>query len=206
MRPLIFISTVVLLVSCSKQMKLPATDLANWVENPDNGLHKCKAIGEINYDLQLTPSGYMFLKENIENPSEAYQARTAALDSFFHFNLRFSVKGLNADPMTYNIGSQEEYTHRDLFLGYEFKNTIKQVYLLNNNTYDTVRCSVYSFVQNFGLAPYMDCVFAFKKKHQSYKEFNVLFDDQVFKNGPVRFNYTYSETQNLPTLKLENEN
>lgn len=202
MKNLFYITGIFLLFSCGKKQLSPS-EMVKWTEDPGNQLVHKKTFNGIEYSLQYLPAGYLALREQATVSSvnkKQFVTRLGELEQYHHFQLRLRVPGVNTDPLLYGISDQQEYTQRDMFYGFAFKEHIKKV-----NTgaagKDTVNCQLYQFVQHHGLAPYADIVFAFSKEEKE-EQFQVVFDDPVFNNGFMKYTFTAEEINHLPEVKI----
>jgi len=202
MKTIFYITLFLLLAGCGKNQLSPA-DMVKWTEDPGNQLVHKKTLNGIEYSLQYMPAGYLALREQgtvSEVNKKKFATRLGELEQYHHFQLRLRVPGVNADPLLYGINDQQEYSQRDMFYGFAFKEHIKKVNISARDK-DTANCQLYQFVQHHGLAPYADIVFAFKKNEKE-EQFQVVFDDPVFNNGFMKYTFDQEEIENLPQVKI----
>lgn len=202
----VYIFIVGFLISCSKEKVLTKPEYIKWVENSANNLKKRKVVNNIVYELQYKPVEYAALMEfDPTNFNQAlFEKRKKELDGYTFFNMRLAIEGKQIDPLMFAINDQQEYSIRDMFYSYEFKNNIKQV-INQNNQRDTLGCSLYHFVQYHGMAPYVDFVFMFDTKGKSKGDFEICFKDPAFNNGYIKFNFSEADILNIPKLETQNE-
>lgn len=189
-----------LLIGCgkesSKQTLLPSEYL-HWVENPDNGLHQGKDIGNYYLELQYKPPHYIVALEGQSQQLSEKQvaSRVVELDGLTYFTFRItSLQGtemLQTGPVT-----EEEYQYRSYYFDTQAQ---RDMYLVSGT--DTLNCALYHFERNYGLAPYNNMVLGFEKPVTRNTDLQFVFDDPILGLGPVKFTIGREAIEQLPHLK-----
>jgi LSD1 subclass zinc finger protein len=103
------------------------------------------------------------------------------------------------DPLLAGGADQNLWHQRNDFLMFGQRDF---VYLLRGS--DTVRCSMYQFVNYDGLAPYADIMLGFASDSiSSTIDRELVYDDQVFGLGPVHFTFRSDEIESVPQLEIQ---
>jgi hypothetical protein len=190
-----------LLWSCSgKQSSLPALDYVNWVEEESHGLLIERKMPPLTYRLQYKPMEYIIAQEEKTNDLSKAEVvkRKKELQGMDYFTLRISTSG--KDVLNEGMGSKEEYYMRQNYLTYDFQ---KDIVLVRGK--DTLGCSLFQMVGNYGLAPYVDFVIGFENKAGegsqvgSDKEF--ILADEAFGNGILKFIVKKENINRIPEIK-----
>ncbi len=196
--------SIILLYGCKHSSLKPAA-YVKWIENKENKLKVEKKIGETKFILQYKPIPYMVFQEekNLELDKSHFSKRAEELSEMQYYSLRILPSERNRDVLTVGINSEQEYFDRVNYFSFNFQNDIK---LLDGE--DTLYCTQFQFVNNYGLAPYADFVIAFKKQPEEIRLEKTLADkkfiieDKVFGNGMVKFNIEKDIVNNIPSVLI----
>ena len=99
-----------------------------------------------------------------------------------HFRLRLQADNA-PDLLKHRLTSEQEYYDRLEYYSHRVKNDL---YLVQGNT--TIECLDVHMERNFGVAPYLDLNLVFPKLDDS-KPFTLIFKEEIFGNGPIKFKY-----------------
>lgn len=187
---------VILFLQCSNMSSLDGREYVNWIEKPRNAINKQKEIEDLQYNLQYCPLEYMLLKEFRSDHISQKLVEDRRKDSLMFFKLRISTKNNKEDILNYNISDNSDYYARVDYLSYGFEENIILV-----NSSDTLYPALYHYERTYGIAPYADFMFAFKKNNFKKSNFTICIDDAVFNNGIIKFEYSEDQLNNIPHLK-----
>jgi hypothetical protein len=205
MRSLLFISvissllSITLFTSC-RQESLHAEGYMQYVEDPGNNLRKSKTIGKYEYILQYRPIEYIAVKESKGNASKpTLERKVRELKGLQYYTLRFSTSGKDKDVLTSDLGSKQEYYGRVSYLSFDHQNDI---YMIVGS--DTLRCQLYHFENNYGVAPYASIALGFDDDTMNTAATRtVVIDDKIFGNGLIQFEFNKNDINRIPSLITE---
>jgi hypothetical protein len=185
-------------VSCNEEKTLSPAKYVEWVKNPSNGLLQSKAINEFEFTAQYKPLNFIVAQEERTNDlsKKVLSSRREELGTdYFYYNFRIKNREGNLSPVGSGAHSEQEYQRR---LGYFTFDMQKDLYLMYGN--DTLPCSLFQFVRNYDIAPYVefalgfkkdskitinqDIIFVFEDRILGIGTTKILFDKQIFKNTP----------------------
>lgn len=200
-------SFVVLLVrDCNSSVRsLGPADYVNWVEDPENGLHITKAVGETTIELQYKPQDYQVLKDNpqTELSLDEFKSQQAEISDMQYFTLRIS-NSKGGDLLRSDASGVSDFSQR---LAYFSSAMQKDISLIDGK--DTVKCLLFHFERSYGIDPRSTFVlgFPFAKNKNTLPGKNedktVLFDDHEIGTGPVMITIEAEKLALLPQLKLD---
>lgn len=178
-----------LLAACNTNFS-NTTEAKKFMEDKDNGLRKEVRVDRIIYNYQYKPTDYIVATEasGSEEPA-ALEQRKKDLDQMWWFNVELSVADFNQSPLRYQLTSLEEYQQRqDYMLNYAPRDFV----LIAGA--DTLHPASYWFENNQNLTPQETVVLAFEKPKQIPEEVQLVFNDQLFRNGMIKATF---ETKKL---------
>jgi len=207
---LIIIPALFSLVSCEKQeaeeINLKALKkeepkvfrqpekLIAYVDNEDNDFIKTKHIGEITYQAALRPVDYLLSKKRIQenNPS----LRKEAFEDLQYFDLRIGVADFHQEFIKYNLASGDDYQQQVNYCSFNMQKDIKLI-----DGKDTLNCVLFHYERTFDVVPYGHFTLGFEPIKSALVNTKVLlFSDQLFKNGMIKFTFSPKLLVNEPTL------
>lgn len=170
-----------LLSSCNTDFSNTA-EAKKYMDDKDNGLRKEIRVERFVYSYQYKPAAYILATEATgeEDPAVSEQRRKN-LEQMWWFNVTLSVADFNQSPLRYQLTSMEEYQQRqDYMLNYASRD-----FVLLAGT-DTLHPASYWFENNQNLVPSETVVLAFEKPKQMPEEVQLVFNDQLFRNGIIK--------------------
>ncbi len=208
----IFFVAIFSLVSCSKSevpsLPIPKVDksglnyfidkneLLTFSEKSPEMVNQRK-LGDFEYTLkQLTPDlmALQELKGNTSDKKEFEMAKSHYSDLlYFKFNIQNSQ--FNKELLKYNLEEPAQYGERVKYCSFSLG---KDFYLTNGQ--DTVPCALHEFERTFNVGGGLNFLVTFPKIN-STKNLTVVYHDQLFKQGIIKFNYN-NEKSHLPYLKI----
>lgn len=187
---------------CKKNNELDRSELLHWVESEENLLTRKHKEKDIDYIATYCPVSYMIAKEfkanNIEEST--FKQRSKDLEGFEYFKLRIQRNNSKEEVLLYNISNQQEYTDRIDYLSYGFE---ENVILVRNNFQDTLFPALFHFERTYGIVPYIDFVFSFKKDTACKDQrMQLVINDNVFGKGIFSYDFNRADLNNAPKFKL----
>lgn len=198
-----FIACITILYACSENVLKPMAYI-KWIEDPLNGLKISKTINELSFEVQYKPYDYIIARELKKDriKREEYEKIVKEIEGMQYYNFVIRVKDESGSVLKYKTSGEEEYNER---LNYFLFNAQNDIYLIEDN--DTLKCELYHFERNFGLAPYNTILCAFyegtsiDKKSLQDKVF--VFNDKTFGYGLIQLPLAASSLRNIPSLIID---
>ncbi|MBI3136215.1 MAG: hypothetical protein HYZ14_16190 [Bacteroidetes bacterium] len=181
--------SITLLVSCTKQ--LSPEDYGRFVSDPENGLRKDQAVGDMEISVMYEPVEYMLSKESgfAENTT-----RKEELANYEHFQFRLKLTG-GGNILQYNQTELNNETSRV----YHYSFDSRRDFVLIAGT-DTVPCKLAHYSRNYNLSPTLDLSLAFEKVSHEV-DWQFIFTDDQFGLGRVKFLFKQADIEEFPELK-----
>jgi len=185
------------LSSCS--VSLAPAEYVAWIEEEANNLRQVKEISNIQYQLQYRPLNYIAAKEKrkVNLPEQELLERTSKLKGSLYFSLRLNLKNNAQDILLHEINGEQDYFARVSYCNAAMADDIKLV-----DGKDTLACSLFQYVPNYGVAPFADFVFAFEDK-ETKGDKTILFNDRLFGAGNLQFQFKEEDIENIPEIITE---
>ena len=186
---------VMLFTACSPRSLDPKA-YSEWVKDGDNGLRVSKEIMDYRYELQHRPAELVVLQElngNVTDKS-AFTNRVKEMEDLQYYNLH--LFGPNGKAVI-SQSAGEQYFQR-----LEYYTSIAQQDISLTQDGDTLPCVLYHFERYYDLSPYNTLVLGFPKSENPSAERTLVFNDRALSMGPVKFNISASDFNNIPSLQI----
>jgi len=160
-------------------------DYMPWMQNPENGLHKKKTIGDIDFDLQFYP---------VETGLAAATKDTT--EGYNYFTLKINHK--KGDLLKLNMTSSQDYSSRLYYYSYGFQSA-----LVNDEGGILVPCEVYHFERSYDMTTVKTFVLAFPRtKKLGTTDMVLNIDASQLGIGLVKIKFSKEELASIPDLVL----
>ncbi len=179
--------------ACTKN--LSPDEYKAYVINPAHGLIKQADIGDFNLSLLYEPADYIIATEDGVND---IVSRREALNDYEHFQFRIKLKS-GTDILNHLTTSSQNAASRINHFSYH----VHQDFILVSGQ-DTNRCKMVHYSRNYNLTPTVDLSLVFDKK-ENQKDWQLIYTDQAFNLGKVKFLLKQNDLADLPTLKLKTD-
>ncbi len=182
-------------VSCSPSSLTPEAYMS-WVKDPGNGLHLSKALKDYRYELQYRPSEMIVLQEQKETIADkaSFDERISEMNDLQYYNLQ--LFGPNGKAVI-SQNNPEAY-----FGNLEYYSSYAQADISMVQQGDTLPCALFHLERYYDLSPYNTLVLGFPKTENEHAERTLVFNDRALNMGPVKFNISSSELENIPNLQI----
>ncbi len=197
MRKATSIGLILFLVMSSCKKQLDTASYMSYIQNPENGLRKKVALGQMTYTFQYKPSAYIGIQEQLGG--KVFDERLKGLKGTVWFNISFVAGDGSSSPLRFKATAEEYEARYNYFLTMASKD-IKVLY----GEKDTLQQLAYLFENNYNLTPHETMVIGYRLPEgvdSPEKEIQISYYDQVFKNGIVKVKYSASTLKNIPELK-----
>ena len=155
----------------------------NKDEEASFSVEQSKEIGDLIIKTKYMSPEILARKNELEDDSEAldeYRRNT-------HFQIRLENRS-SADILKHGLETEQGYYDRVAYYSHLVKNDL---YLLSGK--DTIDCLDVHMERNYGVAPFLDLSAVFPRVNQN-KPFILLFNEIVFRSGPIKFKYQLKRT------------
>lgn len=189
------------ITSCSKN-SLGKADYISYIEDPANKASVVREKNDVQYKLIYCPSDYIIAQEfKVDEVKEAsFRKRENDLKDLDYFKLRIKIKNSNKEVVLHNTSNEQEAKEAYEYLSYGFD---QNIYTVRNAQADTIPVALYHFERTYGVVPYVDVLFAFKKDTTNKDEMLKIFiNDVVFTNSTLSFEFEKEQLNRLKRLKL----
>ncbi|WP_027420457.1 hypothetical protein [Crocinitomix catalasitica] len=181
------------LYACGKS-KLAPKEYVYWCDDAENKLIKNYTQKDLSLTCQYMTSEYSVLKQS--NPNDLniseIQSSIESLADLVQFKLKFENKSKN-NFIKNNYTTAEEFNTRSLYLSYDMQDDFRLV-----AGADTIKCVLLHHERTYGNTPYETVFLTFPKKSNS--DLELIFNDQVFGFGRVKFKFRNEVILNMPEL------
>ncbi|MBX2985969.1 MAG: hypothetical protein KF882_08395 [Bacteroidia bacterium] len=174
---------------------MPPKEFVNWIEDEENGYRQSVDAGDIKITLQERPLKYRICIENQGEINNAIISESKEEDEpllHFHFILRPSK--VETPFLMFRANDEAEYFERLRYYTSEVENDIMLV-----SESDTLYPVLCHFERNYHVAPYNVITFAFENHESIADNYRVIFNDQIFNQGPISFKI--DNNKKIPKLK-----
>jgi len=183
--------------------KLSPIDYVNWVNNKgENNLIKHKQIDEFTYSLKYLPIEYMICNELKKKTVTQFE-----IDSLYddysgmeYYELRIKIEAFNDETAKYGVASMAEYQQRIVYMSFAMQNDI----IAQIEGQEDISCKLFHFERTYGVAPYATFLMGFSKEDigESAPERTIVFEDNIFNKGLIKFNWESSQLENVPQIEV----
>lgn len=185
--------------SCNSS--LPVADYLKWVELPENGLHQVKTFGGIDFSIQYKPLEYVLILESDRSTitKTAVAEKQQQRKGMEYYTIRIGKNNKSGDVLLANTTGDNDYYKRVDYYSFAFQNAI---YRVQHN--DTLPCTLFAFVPNYGIAPYVDFAIGFDVSDTAHRandeDITIHITDDIFNNGTLKFRFNQSDIKRIPKL------
>lgn len=179
-------------------MEMPLVDFNAWISAEENNLVKSKDISELNYKMSFVPKECMAFKElkGQEYTNEEFDEALTHYKDMSYFNFRIEVPKEQGELLKYNLSSPQQYNDRINYMSFRMQ---KDIILVQDN--DTLFPGIFHFERIFEVAPFATVMLAFdNKKINLEKEFTIIYNDQLFNKGYIKYYYQPNLLIDLPKI------
>lgn len=190
------------LTNCASK-SLDKNEYLKYIEDEKNGATVAKVLDDINYSLTYCPEDYIIAKEfKVDKINQKnFNQKKKDLAGHDYFKMRINYKNSNKEVILYNTTNEQDVKERYEYLSYGFE---ENIFVLRNNKQDTIPPALYHFERTYGIVPYLDLFFTFKKDSLNSKDekIHVLVNDNLFSNTVLTFEFEKKQLAHLKQLKL----
>jgi hypothetical protein len=197
MRVLGIIVIVIFLTSC-KRASMSREEYITYMNNSEK-LCVVKEFNGIQYKAKIQPPELLTLKNSdveIKTNSDFKKELEYFKDKI---NFVFIIEDVdkNNTVVKSTVFNKERYA---AILAYANTDLKKDLLLIQNG--DTLYCSVFHLEPANSIQPVLRLSLGFSNLNAQNKDYTLIFNDNIFSNGPLKFRYAKGLFEQLPELKL----
>jgi hypothetical protein len=190
-----------LLNSCNNDQVLSPVEYVQWVKNPSNGFLQSKKLNEFEFSAQYKTLDFIVAQEerSVTLSKELLDARKKELgEDYLYYNFRIKNQEGNLSPVGSGAYSNQEYQNRLSYFTFEMQ---EDLYLILDQ--DTLPCTIYQFVRNYDVTPYVEFALGFEKSKKTTinQDITFVFEDRILGIGTTKLLFDKHIFEN--TLKIK---
>ena len=175
--------------SCKKELN--KEEYSAYVSDPENGLRKDQTVGGFELSAMYEPADLIIAKRDIKDAKEW----KSEYETFEHFQFRIKLKE-GGNILMYHETAQKNEVSRINHFSFEAK---EDFMILSGQ--DTSKCKLAIYSRNYNLQPTIDLTLTFDKIEKK-SDWQLIYSDQQFDIGKVKFLFRQEDLNNIPDLKL----
>jgi hypothetical protein len=173
----------------------------NYVSDPKNGLFVVKRLNQLEFSVFYKPCEYVAMQNLLGEPfqKEKFLNELEDVKDMQYYTIKIACPNFSGELLKYNLKSMEEYEARVNYYSFQMQNDIKLI-----EGRDTLKCELFHFERNYGVAPGLSFVLGFNKPKSEIEIYNkvISIEDKVFNNGLVNIVVKKEDLKEVPALKL----
>lgn len=180
-------------------------DLVDALATYDPILKKTKTIGDFIFETDYQSHLQLAIMNNdsIRPEMPVRKQDLVKINEYKNLHsLHFSMENRNfkSELLRLNVASADDYSRRISYYSFYCNN---DVYLVENGK-DTLRGAFLNFERTFDVSPKLNFTFVFESKAKEPLEtLNFVFNDVVFNNGKLNFEFNYKTISVLNTAEIK---
>jgi hypothetical protein len=189
----------VLIFSCSSKKEMDREAYLNYLNSEHSGLVMSKTFNGVVYQLKcLTPEQQClsFNRSSIHSKDD-FDTLIGEYRNRLHFILLIRDER-GSDKVKETVFSQEKYA--DIL---QYSNTEQSKDILLESENGTLTCSILHLESPNSVQPVLRMALSFGNVVNCRNGFTLVFDDKIFGNGPIKFNYSKELFEELPILNMQ---
>jgi|GEM_PF-4711984 len=193
----------IVLNSCNEKRNI--TEIAQYINSPENGLTKVKELGPLTYTARYETPEIMTYKELGRNGDQSPEFKKLLKERKDYFQIVLRVASSEEDNNVSLFKKISKDKKQQFELNNYFQNfaQVDFEFLIDGESYAP---TVYQFMSANGATPYEEIVLGFDKSlyeiDQIVSKIQLVYNDEIFKHGPIYFTYNNKDIQNIPYLNF----
>ena len=185
--------------SCSDQNCLILEEYRQYLNSEECPLNTSKEINDIKYAVRVQPPQLTLM-------NSVGDSIKTELD--FNRYLKYYMDKWNVVLLISDADQSDHLVKRTIFdqakfqaiLSYANTELAENVMLVQDN--DTLYTSLIHLEPANSMQPLLRISMNFQGNNPNAESYTIIFNDDIFQNGPMKFRYTSEQFKNLPTLKI----
>jgi len=178
--------------------QLSPDEYLTWVAEEGEELSSTRQIGVYIYQAKYLPVELQVL-DQLDRPFDESKMLEEIANRKGNLSFQILIQTLdkNIPALKYGLEDASMYKAR---MDYLIRDMKRDLFLIRDN--DTLNASLFHFEQTYDLAPYISCLVSFEDNTKPYKDQFLVFNDQHFGSGPLKFPFPLERLEQLPQLKI----
>lgn len=217
MKHLIYTSLFILIAGCAQSSSdaitsddvkairattVDAQEYPTWLTTNGASLTREQVIGDLTYKFTRIPSEMLAVREVGVDASEAQLTEAKShYSELVYFRLEIVAANHNGELLKKDLTDVQEYNRRVTYAAFGAQKDIS----MELGT-DVIPCALCEFERSFDVAPVATFLLAFDidEATADLNPVTLIFNDQLFNNGIIRFAWNAAEINAYPSLKGTN--
>ena len=200
MKPVFYVGALIgicLFASCQRQQLGPQAYM-NWIAEEAEELQVERQMGAFVYKLRYLPVEQQVLSyvDDLED-HKALKSELEKRTGNLTFQILIETLDKSFPVLKYGLSDAQGYRER---MDYLLKEMKRDIFLIRDG--DSLAPALFHFEQTYDLAPYVSCLVSFEDPKIAGDDQVLLFNDQHFGSGPIKFPFSQQKIALLPQLKL----
>jgi hypothetical protein len=182
-----------------RELKVPVSEYVTWLETNGTQLRSEQTIGDLTYRVTRLPSDMLALREAGSDASAEELAEAKShYTGLIYFRLEIIANGHNGELLKKDLVSPQQYDERVRYASFGVQ---KDVSIKVGD--DSLVCAMAQFERSFDVAPKATFLIAFDtdENQADSSAVTILFNDQLFNNGLIRFTWNPGEINAYPSME-----
>jgi hypothetical protein len=191
----IYFIFILFLFGCGKK-KLNQSDYLQYINSEESGLVQKKTFNNVTYKVKL------HLPEMISATADENITKAKFESNMKYYNNKvnfiFIMEDNGSTKVKNAMFDKEKYGAMLSYANTELKNDFK---LLNGN--DTLYCGLVHLEPANSIQPVIRMTLGFSGIDSVGRSLTLIYNDNIFSNGPLKFYYSKETLNNLPEINLQ---
>jgi hypothetical protein len=193
----LFLLAAVILGSCSEKRLLDKAAFLNYFNKGADQFFKEKELNNVSYKVKLVPPELITLNNNRSiNSEEEYKKELRENEDRINFVM--IVEDMPGSNLVKELVFKKEMYSK--LVEYANVELAKDFQLIKDT--DTIPCSLIHLEPANSVHPVIRMTACFDNPKKGDKDYTLVFDDNFFSNGNLKFNFPEETFTDLPTLKF----
>ena len=188
-----------LFISCNRKSVMSQSEYISFLNSDESSLVISKSIDKIIFKCKLQPARLITLSldKNYNNEQDFLKDLEYYKDQI---NIVLIIEDIDktSHEVKKTVFDVQKFGNFLSYANTDLKNDIE----LKLDNGDIVSCDLVHMEPANSIKPVIRITASFKKKGINDKECTVIFDDNLFNHGPMKFYYENNVFENLPKLKF----
>lgn len=182
-----------IITTAIKSNKADRSKLLDALSLSSLDLTRTKSIDDFVYEAKYLPHLQQLLSSGDTTllngmPTSKFLNELDNYENLYAFCFTIENKKYKSELLRYGLQSADEYAHRVSYYSFYCN---QDVYLVADGK-DTLKAAFVNFERTFDISPRLNLTFVFEKKGlPPVNRFNFVFNDAVFENGKLNFEFNY---------------
>jgi hypothetical protein len=196
----LIIFLLVMLFGCGQKKIMTQEEYKNFVSSESSELVKSKIFNKINYTCRLQPpelSALVYSSTTFTSQAD-FESEKKSFDNQLNFVIVIEDEQGGRNLVKRAVFDKESYSSILTYANRELQNDFK----LSLADKGELKCSIVHVEPANSIQPVIRIAVSFNIQNIKTEDYTLIFDDNFFNNGKIKFIYDKKILDNLPTLKI----